>query len=102
MKSILFDEARLEMLEAAQFYEFQVAGLGRQFLDAIERATADIEQYPRRWPAITRQVRRRLVGRFPYGVLYGIVRGKVIVIAIMHLHRHPRYWTKRLGKLGEI
>jgi toxin ParE1/3/4 len=101
MKAILLDEARQEMLDAARFYEFQLSGLGQRFLDAIERAIGDVEQNPRRWPVITRQVRRRLVGRFPYGVLYRIAGGNLVVVAVMHLHRHPHYWTKRLGKLGE-
>lgn len=94
----LLDEARAEMLEAAQYYELCRAGLGEQFLDAIDRAIVDVEQFPRRWPVIAQKVRRRLVGRFPYGVLYRIGRTEIVVVAIMHLSRHPRYWVERVNR----
>jgi plasmid stabilization system protein ParE len=99
MKSTVFlAEARLEMEEAAQFYDAQEPGLGAQFLDAIQRAVDDVSVHPRRWPVIGRNVRRRLVGRFPYGILYRVGRLEVVVVAVMHLHRHPHYWTKRIDK----
>jgi cytochrome P450 len=96
MNVILLPEARMEMFEAARHYEQRRANLGMRFLSAIERAIVDIEEHPTRWPIIGRHIRRRLLGYFPYGVLYRIGRGEIVVIAIMHLHRRPRYWTKRL------
>jgi toxin ParE1/3/4 len=99
MKSAVFlVEARLEMEEAAQFYDAQETGLGDQFLDAIQRAVEDVSANPRRWPVIGHNVRRRLVGRFPYGILYRVGRVEVVVLAVMHLHRHPHYWMKRIDK----
>jgi hypothetical protein len=101
MKSVLLGEAQAEMVDAARFYDSHLFGLGQRFLDAVERAISDIEANPRRWPAIARKVRRRLVGRFPYGVLYLMSGDKLIVVAVMHLHRRPQYWTKRLSKPDE-
>lgn len=96
MKAIRFLlPAEREMLEAAQYYASQVPGLGQDFLDAIESATADIVQDPRRWPVLRTGVRRRLVHRFPYGLLYRDDPEEVVVMAVMHLHRHPNYWLKR-------
>jgi hypothetical protein len=95
MKALFLEEARLEMVEAAEFYEAQQAGLGDRFLIAVLRAVGDIEENPRRWPILSGRVRRRLVGRFPYGILYRISRNEIVLLAVMHLHRHPRYWVKR-------
>jgi hypothetical protein len=72
--------------------------LGDRFLDTVLRAVEDVEENPRRWPVLSGRIRRRLVGRFPYGILYRITRTDIILIAVMHLHRHPRYWTKRRNK----
>ena len=36
------------------------------------------------------------VGRFPYSLVYGIDEETVVVIAVAHLHREPRYWVDRL------
>ena len=96
MKAAFLSPALAEMAEAAEFYESRQAGLGHQFLDAIDRAVEDIEENPRRWPVLKKQIRRRLVGRFPYGVLYRIDLEQITIVAIMHLHRRPNYWTKRI------
>lgn len=84
------------MTDAAMFYDAQVCGLGETFLGTIGRAVQDIEQHPRRWPVVARGIRRRLVGRFPYGVLYREARSEIVIVAIMHLHRRPDYWPERL------
>jgi cytochrome P450 len=89
------------MDEAAQFYDAQQSGLGSQFLDAVERAVQGIEENPRRWPPLSRQIRRRLVDRFPYGILYRIGKNEIVIVAVMHLHRHPRYWAGRLKRRAQ-
>lgn len=41
-------DAELELIEAAQFYERRVAGLGSQFLGAVESAIRVIHDAPQR------------------------------------------------------
>jgi hypothetical protein len=36
-----------------------------------------------------------LLTRFPYGVIYGLEGDTIIVVAVAHLHRQPRYWADR-------
>ena len=83
------------MLDAAAYYELQVAGLGHEFLEKIASAVADIAENPERWPLVGLNVRRRLVHRFPYGLLYRVDPEEVVVLAVAHLHRHPTYWVGR-------
>jgi plasmid stabilization system protein ParE len=96
MRASFLLEARMEMMGAAQFYEQKKAGLGSSFLELVARAVDDVERYPRRWPALGKGVRRRLIGRFPYGILYRVGRDEITIIAVMHLHRDPGYWRKRV------
>ena len=71
MKSIIFiPEAREEMNEAARYYESQASGLGIDYLLEVERAVASITASPETWPKLEDELRRRLVRRFPFGVLY--------------------------------
>jgi ParE toxin of type II toxin-antitoxin system, parDE len=63
-------EAEAEFLEAAAFYEERQKGLGHQFIETVENAVNDAETFPRRWPVYLHRTRRRLVGRFPYGLVY--------------------------------
>lgn len=96
MKPVRFlRPAELEMLAAARYYESQASGLGDDFLDKIDSAVREIGENPERWPVIRANIRRRLVHRFPYALLYRVDMNEVIVQATMHLHRHPDYWLNR-------
>jgi plasmid stabilization system protein ParE len=84
-----------EMLEAAFFYEQQSGGLGQDFLRKVQSALDEIGRHPTRWPKVRGDIRRRLIHRFPYAVLYADQPQEVVVVAIMHLRRHPTYWIDR-------
>jgi len=88
-------EAERELDEAVEYYEDIEPGLGYdlsvEIYSAIQRAVA----YPRAWPVLDGEVRRALVRRFPYGVLYSEEEGTLLVIAVMNLHRAPGYWKGR-------
>jgi len=42
------------------------------------------------------EIRRLLLTRFPYSLIYGIDEDTIVVIAAAHQHRHPRYRADRL------
>ncbi len=88
--------AEQEMPDAAVYYELQVVDLGQDFLDRMASAVTDIGENPERWPVVMQNIRRRLVHRFPYGLLYRVDPDEVVVLAVAHLHRHPTYWVGRL------
>jgi len=97
MKPIVFIKpAEQEMLEAAQYYERQSKGLGSSFLLEIQDAIDDIANSPETWPITRYDIRHRSIKRFPYRVLYRIDIDEIVVVAIMHLRRHPNYWLERL------
>lgn len=91
----LLQPAEQEMSSAAAYYESQVLGLGVTFLDKFESAVADIARNPERWPLICPDIRRRLLHRFPYGLLYRVAVDEIVVLAVAHLHRRPAYWIGR-------
>lgn len=97
MKTVRFlQPAEQEMLDAAQYYELQASGLGLDFLDKIDSAVIDISQHPERWPIIQLNIRRRLVFRFPYSLLYRVDTEEAVVLAVAHQQRHPAYWIERI------
>ena len=87
--------ARRELNEAAQFYDSESLGLGSAFLDEVERCTRAIADYPEAGPLIIGTIRRRLVLRFPYALLYSIKSDRLRVLAVMNLKRRPMYWVGR-------
>lgn len=87
--------ARLELNEAAHYYNAESPGLGSAFLDEVERCMHAIVQFPASGPVILGAVRRRLVLRFPYAVLYSIKPDRIRVLAVMNQKRRPMYWIGR-------
>jgi plasmid stabilization system protein ParE len=40
-------------------------------------------------------IRRSLIRRFPYSLLYRVDADEIVVLAVMHQKRHPAYWLSR-------
>ncbi|WP_432743432.1 type II toxin-antitoxin system RelE/ParE family toxin [Methylobacter sp. G7] len=92
MKIEFLKAAQTELDLAFEWYETQQKDLGVQFLNEFDAAIRRIIRYPESYILIEKEVRRCLIKRFPYGVLYGINADKIIIIAVAHLHRKPDYW----------
>jgi hypothetical protein len=96
------EAARAELLEAARFLEDERAGLGEQFMDAVEAALRSIVDSPLAWGL--RRGRRydppvhsRSVVGFRYDIKYIVIGDDIVVIAYAHERRRPGYWTARLN-----
>jgi toxin ParE1/3/4 len=87
--------AERELNDAAQYYESNGAGLGAAFLTEVQRCCDGIVEYPRAGLVMTGSVRRRLIRRFPYALLYRIREDQVRILAVMNLKRRPGYWVGR-------
>ncbi|MSU36359.1 MAG: type II toxin-antitoxin system RelE/ParE family toxin [Pedosphaera sp.] len=85
------DQARIELLESASFYEGRNIGLGTAFTNEIESTIRRIVSDPGQPRCIEGDVRRCLTKRFPYGILYTIEPEFILIIAIMHCSRKPGY-----------
>ena len=87
--------AEEDLLQAIAYYEQQEAGLGRDFAGEIAATILQIQNHPKAWPLLEGDIRRCLVNRFPFGVLYSIEPEEVFVLAVMHLRRMPDFWKER-------
>lgn len=72
MHLVLSPEARLEFEEAERYYNRQSAGLGDGLRDEIRGALKRIRTWPIAFPVERGEIRRALLGRFPYKILYSI------------------------------
>jgi plasmid stabilization system protein ParE len=88
--------AEIELDEAIRWYEAQAPGLGDAFLLEVLAATDRMVLYPEAWHPLDEGVRRCRLARFPYGLIYAIEDGDILVLAVAHLHRKPDYWRDRL------
>lgn len=89
-------DAERELREAVAYYEEIDPGLGYDLSVEVYSAVQRAVSYPRAWPILDGDVRRALVRRFPYGVLYSEEQGEILVITVMNLHREPGSWRGRV------
>jgi plasmid stabilization system protein ParE len=94
------DEAVGELDDAVLWYQERRDGLGLAFLAALDGAVESIERWPRAGSLVNDvaeelEVRRAQVPRFPYFVAYLVSDERVVVLAVAHERRRPRYWSSR-------
>jgi toxin ParE1/3/4 len=97
MQILFHPEAQAELNRAINHYEGSGPSLGYQFAIEVFAAVERIKANPRLWPLLNDKVRRCLIHRFPYGVIYSVndTNSTVLILAVMHLHREPGYWSAR-------
>jgi toxin ParE1/3/4 len=90
-------EATAELDAAAAWYDHERQGLGDELVDEVSRALAVISASPTTWPIVRRAtgLRRFLLSRFPYTIIYAVVERDIRVFAFAHHKRRPGYWRKR-------
>jgi toxin ParE1/3/4 len=94
-KASFHELAEFELNDAAVFFESKTAGLGVRFLSAVQKAVAEINQHPEASPIILQQVRRKVVRKFPYSILFTVKPDHIRILAIAHQKRRPFYWRGR-------
>jgi len=70
MKLIFSTPALRELNEAINYYELEVKGLGKRFKTEVDLARKRISAYPFAWPIEKQDVRKCLLHKFPYKILY--------------------------------
>ena len=76
--------AERELNEAAQYYDSENPGLGAAFVNEVQRCIRDIQEHPEAGPVLAAAVRRRLIRRFPYAVLYSILAESEEIVITRH------------------
>jgi plasmid stabilization system protein ParE len=90
------DEARAEFNAAADWYDGQRPGMGTNFITNVQDVLDGIAAMPRMHQAIYKDVRRAVVKKFPYTVLYLVEPDQILVVAVFHSKRDPSIWQGRV------
>lgn len=92
MRVIFTGLAKQELEDAVRFYELEYSGLGRKFKEEVRKAALRIAAYPEGWSIERGNVRKCLLHKFPYKLLYAVDENHILIIAVAHQHRKPDYW----------
>ncbi len=81
-------------------YEEKQEGLGTEFSNQVLTLIALIGKEPLRFAfyegkRLKRKLRRALLERFPYVVIFEIRDTEILIVAIVHTSRQPGFWQSR-------
>ena len=96
MRIIFDDLAEEEFNDEIEYYEMELEGLGVRFKEEVKRVIRIIKNMPDIGPPESENIRKYILHKFPYKVLYSIEKDHLYIIAIAHMHREPRYWINRI------
>jgi plasmid stabilization system protein ParE len=91
------DSASAELEAAIRWYEIQRPALGAEFYAAVLESVQQITTLPESGATAfdDPDVRRVLVKRFPYQVVYRVRPNELQILAFAHLKRRPGFWKGR-------
>jgi len=89
--------AEEEMTEASVFYESASANLGVDFLDDVQRVIDLLRDHPLLDHPVGGDLRRALLHRFPFSLIYAVEPNAILVVAVAHQSRRPEYWKNRVA-----
>lgn len=90
--------AEEEMVEASHFYEAESSELGLEFLDDVQRVIDTLREHPKLGQQVGRNLRRALLRRFPFSLIYSEEPDGILVVAVAHQRRRPGYWRWRADR----
>ena len=96
MKIEFISPSDKELIEAYEYYEDQLKGLGELFIDEFNTIIKTIVEHPSIWIKVGRRTRKALIKRFPYLILYIYENKTIHITCIAHQHRNPTYYIDRI------
>ena len=92
----LLPEAKAEFDEATDWYEARRAGLGVTFVTRVREVIDGVADDPQLHMSVYLDIRRAVVPKFPYVILYREEPGEVVVVSVFHTSRNPSIWKSRV------
>ncbi len=95
-KVFISDEPKLDLKQAAHYYQEQQNGLGNRFLRSIYDCISLIKTQPKSFQIRYKNTRVGLPKKFPYLIIYDIIENQkeIRIIAILHSSQDPEKWRK--------
>ena len=91
MYTLILKQKAVEMAaDAFQWYEDQHTGLGEIFISTLDSTLKKIQSFPTAHTKVKKDYRQVRLKKFPYVIVYEILKTEVVVLAIFHTKRHPR------------
>ena len=91
-------EAQVEIEEAFARYRQESPLTADRFLAEVRLSLKRIAAHPKLYPPYSKNTRRRVLGSFPFSVVYRETADSILIVAIAHAKRREGYWAMRLRR----
>lgn len=88
--------AREEFLAEVAYYNKARPDFGARFAEAIEKAAMLALVFPDAGSPSSSGTRRVTVKDFPFSLFYKSSSDGIVIVAVAHPSRRPRYWRERV------
>ena len=94
-KVILLSAAEVDYTESLIWYYERSIDTASNFDVEFDAALTEIANNPGRYPFCDQQHQFYLMRTFPFHIIYRVVNNEVLVVAVAHGSREPRYCADR-------
>ena len=97
---IVKQEAHQDTIDAYDYYEEKLTGLGERFLNALQQRYKELSANPNLYGYIDEDPLKVLrdvkLEKFPFVVVYEIVEKEVVIYAVHNTYKHPRNKLRKI------
>ncbi len=87
----LSEAARSDLADIVRWYDSKDGSLALRFETQAKAAFELLMQHPLAFPVVRKRVRKMNFHQFPYSIFYEMKHPEILVLAITHHSRYPRF-----------
>ncbi|PUE65580.1 type II toxin-antitoxin system RelE/ParE family toxin [Arcobacter caeni] len=88
-------EAQIELNASIDYYEECKTNLGLEFASEVYQTIQRILTFPKAWQILDSDIRRYLIKKFPFGIIYYQRNNEIIILSVIQLNRKLNYLKNR-------
>jgi len=91
------EDAEKDITVSIKFYEDKQKNLGKRFFNMVLKAFELIRKNPYAYPKTENNIRKHVMQKFPFVILYIVTKPLIKIIAVFNTYRNPELLKKRLN-----
>ncbi|MES2779912.1 MAG: type II toxin-antitoxin system RelE/ParE family toxin [Bacteroidota bacterium] len=92
---VVTEHAATELVESKKFYNKRVQGLGKEFEKEVISSLDSILAKPFTHPEVETEIRKAVLKRFPFVILYTVENTVIVILHVFHTSRNPNIWKAK-------
>ena len=92
------EHSKYDFDEAKHYYKTQEENLYKKFKYDLEQSLNRILSFPNLYPNIDTNIKKCVLNKFPYTILYTIKNDTIYILAIANHHKNPKEYKNRCLK----